>query len=444
MREKAPISKLIKSLGDVGLYDKFTQARLDILASTFEGAEVIAQKERVYVEHLFSEFLEGMERLKEIKLISLAGADKEKLKGRVKCEVTQFLGWGNAGPVFAVEVDKRPYALKLYAAAELREVIETHGAFGLGGLLQELDQRSEHSLMLCLGRDVLARKAKGIYARSKKIVKIYSIGIMEAFNFVLMELLGVEPISKVDVASLKGDVAGLACLAMDCAAGLCQLHVEERRLHLNIRPEAFIKQDVKPGNRLPKYTFFHYPKEFQRPEESLASSTEFVMVDHLDNSIAVTDRGPKGLATVGSWLYLPPENLLELLKILRDDYETHVVHGHPVEQAKTIKLKRTQMDDIWALGVTLYEFLSGGRSPFGAPKNLAEMVNSILLTKFDFGPIPGPFRKLLASMLDKDPKRRFTRTLEDCPREIASRKVVAEAVLYKLELIALEAETIPV
>jgi serine/threonine protein kinase len=162
------------------------------------------------------------------------------------------------------------------------------------------------------------------------------------------------------------------------------------------------------------------------------------MVDHLDNSVAVADKEPKGLATVGSWLFLPPEQIIHLLKMLKQDYKTYVEEGRPVEGIRTIKFKRTQMDDIWALGVIFYQFLAGGKYPFGEPRNLADMVNSILLTKFDFRPIDSRLRDLVSSMLEKDPQKRFQRLLQGCPENIQSRRVLAEAILYKLEQVVSE------
>jgi serine/threonine protein kinase len=96
------------------------------------------------------------------------------------------------------------------------------------------------------------------------------------------------------------------------------------------------------------------------------------------------------------------------------------------------------MDDVWALGLTLYQFLTGGQNPFGHPKNLVDMVNSILLKKFDFTSIDPVFRSLISSMLEKDPKKRFVRLLEGCPDKIRSRRAAAEAILFKLEQIGLE------
>ena len=112
-------------------------------------------------------------------------------------------------------------------------------------------------------------------------------------------------------------------------------------------------------------------------------------------------------------------------------------NGRRVEEPLTIKLARTQMDDAWAFGLTFYQFLTGGRNPFGEPRSLVDMVNSILLTKFDFSPVPPLFRDLISSALEKDPKMRFSRLLEGCPDKLKSRRVAAEAILFKLEQIGL-------
>ena len=161
------------------------------------------------------------------------------------------------------------------------------------------------------------------------------------------------------------------------------------------------------------------------------------MVDHLDNSVDIGDSSPKGLGTIGSWAFIPPEAILSLLQVLREDYQQHIQQRKPVQGEKAIRIKRSQMDDIWALGVTFYQFLSGGKFPFGEPKTLADLVHSVLLTKFDFSTIDPRLRELVAAMLDKDPKRRLQRLLEGCPEKMQARRVLAEAILYKLEDIAL-------
>jgi serine/threonine protein kinase len=162
-----------------------------------------------------------------------------------------------------------------------------------------------------------------------------------------------------------------------------------------------------------------------------------VLVDHLDTSADVADRGLKGLGTVGSWLFVPPEVVMQLLKALKEDYTRHIQGKEGFEETRTINLKRSQMDDIWALGLTLYQFLSGGAMPFRDPKSLTDMINAILLSKFDFSVIPPEFRGLVEAMLTKEPAARFHKVLDDCPDKIKSRKVMAEALLYKLELCAL-------
>jgi serine/threonine-protein kinase len=61
--------------------------------------------------------------------------------------------------------------------------------------------------------------------------------------------------------------------------------------------------------------------------------------------------------------------------------------------------------DIWAFGVVLYEMLTGGRLFEGetAPEALAE----VLTHEPDLDRVPAKMRKLLASCLEKDPKRRL-------------------------------------
>ncbi len=444
---------MIEALKTTGLYDPYTHRKLHVLASTFMGADEISGKERVVIELLFKKHIEEITAQGKIRFRSLIAGAKPQVRGytgrdpkkdkklrpdEVICQVQQFLGFGNMGPVYAVTVDGKPHALKIYSAREIKDVVDIHGKFGLGGILYDLEERDPSERLSSLGQNVLDRKERGVYGRSRRIVKVHDVGIEGDYMYLLMDLLDVDPISKLDPASLGGDLMDLVSWAVDCTVGLCHLHVEERRLHLNIRPEAFIKQTVKDGKRQPKYTYFFYPKTFSRTPGGPSNTTEFIMVDHFDNSVDVADKEPKGLATVGSWLFLPPEQILQLLKELKEDYGNYVERGTPVNAQRTIKLKRSQMDDVWALGLTLYQFLAGGKSPFGEPGNLAHMVNSILLTKFDFSPIEVRFRDLLASMLDKDPKKRFQRLLAGCPERVISRKVLAEAVLYKLEMLAMD------
>jgi serine/threonine protein kinase len=109
-----------------------------------------------------------------------------------------------------------------------------------------------------------------------------------------------------------------------------------------------------------------------------------------------------------------------------------------VSELKTISLRRSQMDDIWALGLTYYQLFSGGKLPIKQATNLAEMVNSVLLTKFDFSPVPPHFRELTRALLAKDPKERFQLTFQGCPEKMRDRGVLGEAILYRLEQIGIE------
>lgn len=437
MSQKIPIHQLIQELKNVGCYEEFTQNKLDLLGSALVGATEISQKERLVTRQTFASFIESVAQKNEIRFLDISDSGKNPKQSKVMCHVKQFLGFGNAGPVYAVTVDGQPFALKIYSASGLNAMMQTHGAFGLMGVLLDKETGEAGQGLSEIGQKVLARKAKGVYGRCNRIVKIHRVGQDGDRLFLLMDLLEVDPIGKVDPAQMGGELVDLVSWAVDCTVGLCHLHAEERRLHLNIRPEAFIKKNRKTGDRLPKYTFFHYPKKFVRPETSPCLSTEFIMVDHLDNSVDIADNAAKGLGTIGSWGFIPPEAILALLQILREDYQAHVEQQIPVEAEKTIRIKRSQMDDIWALGVTFYQFLSGGRFPFGEPKTLADMVHSVLLTKFDFSSIDPLFRDLIESMLDKDPKKRFQRLLDGCPEKMQARRVLAEAVLYKLEDIAL-------
>jgi len=432
---------MITALLAARVYDEYTTAKLEILTGRIEGPSEISKKERIVIQEIFSDYVDQVRKEGSIRFPSLGGAERVGAPATVKCDVSEFLGFGNTGPVYAVSVKGQPYALKIYSARQIREVMKSHGMFGLGGILQDMEESRGPGILSDLGKRVLARKPMGVYGRCKRMVRVHDVGLDANCMYVLMDLLAVDPIGKVDPRQMGGDNVDFVSWAVDCCVGLCNLHVEERRLHLNIRPEAFIKKAVTDKTRLPKYCFFHYPKKFYRPEAGPCLTTEFVMVDHLDTSVAISDKGPKGLMTIVSWPFAPPETVLQLLQVLRVHYDIYVEKARPVDNTLTIKLTRSQMDDIWALGLTLYQFLSGGKYPFGEPRSLVDMVNQILLTKFDFSPIEPPFRDLLVSMLEKDPKKRFSRILEGCPDKIRSRKVLAEALLYKLEEIGLAYES---
>ncbi len=438
MREKMPISRLIDGLREAKVYDPHTMRKLDILTAAIEGSPEISQKERTVTQGLFSRLIEKINKDNLIQFQALAPQEQIKRGEKVTCAVAQFLGFGNMGPVYAVRVNNHPYALKIYSAAEVKDITAFHGRFGLAGVLQDLESQEATDSLSDLGKKVLARKAKGTYGSCRRVVKIHNVGNETDYMYVLMDMLAVDPINRVDLGALGGDALDLISWAVDCAVGLCTLHVEERRLHLNIRPEAFIKQEVKGDKRLPIYTFFHFPTKFRRRPDGPSARTDFILVDHFDTSIEVADKAPKGLGTVGSWLYLPPEQILQLLKSLRADYEKYVEQKAEVSELKTISLRRSQMDDIWALGLTYYQLFSGGKLPIKQATNLAEMVNSVLLTKFDFSPVPPPFRELTRALLAKDPKERFQLTFQGCPDKMRDRGVLGEAILYRLEQIGIE------
>lgn len=438
MKSKIPISKLIQSLEETGLYDYYTSRKLDLLTSTAADTTEIRQKERVLTRQLFSDHLEQIEKNHIIRFDPIFESGKGQPRGEIVCRVDEFLGYGNMGPVYSVTVENMPYALKIYSAREIKDTMLLHGTFGLGGVLHNLEDVHKQTTLNELGAHVLARKPKGAYGRAGRIVKIQNIGRRGDYLYVLMDLLAVDPINKLDTRKLGGEAIDLLSWAVDCAVGLCNLHVEEGRLHLNIRPEAFIKREVKEKKRHPRYTFFNYPKEFHRPPGSPCLTTEFILVDHFDTSIDIQDKAPKGFGTVGSWLFMPPETILGLVKILRHDYEVFVEQRRPVEAVRTITMRRGQMDDVWALGLTYYEFLTGGKSLLGEPRTLGEMVSSMLLTKFDFSDVDPLFRPLLSAMLEKDRKVRYHNVLGDCPMKIQKGESAAEAILYKLEEIALK------
>jgi serine/threonine protein kinase len=435
MAEKIHVERLIHDLSTAGVYDPVSAEKLAVLVRTTLESNEISRRERVLTEKVFRE---RMQQVKSEGKISFRKFARTKSPSDlVNCQVNKFLGYGNMGPVFAVSVDQQPFALKIYSSFELQDMMRIHGNFGLAGMLSDLANEDSPTFLSKFGQKILAKKPSGVYARCRKIVKIHSVGEDGNYIYLLMDLLGVDTLNRM-ASDLEGrDLLDLCLWAVDCAVGLCQLHVEERRLHLNIRPEAFVRREVTGGDRQPKFTFFHFPRKYPRDQETPSLKTEFVLVDHFDTSVNASDHDPKGLGTVGSWLFVPPETLMQLLKTLRHDYSRFIDQGEPLEGERTVKLKRSQLDDIWSLGLTLYQLLSGGRVPFKAPTTATEMINSVLLSKFDFSPIPPQFKPLLEAMLDKEPPQRFQRVLEGCPDDIRSRKVMAEAVLYKLEVAAL-------
>jgi len=436
--ERTSIYQLIESLTEVGIYDPFTQAKLDLLGTRPFPRSDITQKERTVIQEIFAEYIETIKKEGTIRFSSLVTSEGGAAAGISKYDVAHFLGFGNMGPVYAVTRGGTSYAMKIYPSRRLKQMMQAHGKFGLGGILQDIEGLEGTARLSDLGRRVLYKKPRGIYGRCKRMVKVHDIGIEPNFMYVVMDLLAVDPISKANPTAMGANVHDIVSWGVDCAVALCNLHVEEGRLHLNIRPEAFIRHASKEESRLPKYYFFQFPKKYYRPTGSPSLTTEFIMVDHLDNSVDISDKGPKGLSTVGSWTFIPPEAILQLVKILRIHHDIYVVKRRPVDETLTIKLTRTQMDDVWALGLTLYQFLTGGKNPFGQPKSLADMVNSILLTKFDFSPVDPLFQDLISSMLEKEPKKRFLRLLDGCPDKIKSRKVLAEGILFKLEQIGLQ------
>jgi serine/threonine protein kinase len=436
MAEKIHVERLIHDLSAAGVYDPVSAEKLAVLVRTTVESNEISRRERVLTEKVFRERMLQIKR--EGKICFRRFARAKAANDLVNCQANKFLGYGNMGPVFAVSIDQQQFALKIYSSFELQDMMRIHGNFGLAGMLKDLANEDSPTFLSNFGQKILAKKPSGVYARCRKIVKIHSVGEDGNYIYLLMDLLGVDTLNRMASDLEARDLLDLCLWAVDCAVGLCQLHVEERRLHLNIRPEAFVRRNVTEGDRLPKFTFFHFPRKYSHDKEALSRKTEFVLVDHFDNSVNASDHDPKGLGTVGSWLFVPPETLMQLLRNLRDDHTRFIIQREALEEERTVKLKRSQMDDIWSFGLTLYQFLSGGRLPFKAPTTVTELINSVLLSKFDFSPIPQQFRNLLEAMLDKEPAQRFQRVLEGSPDDIRSRRVMAEAVLYKLEVVALE------
>jgi serine/threonine protein kinase len=437
LAEKIPVERMIAELCACGLYDRHTLERLALLVNPLKDTTDIGRKERTFIEKAFVKRVQEISTQGTVSFHALARTPDASPGAVITCRADNFLGYGNMGPVFAVTVKDKPFALKIYSVPQVQEMVRIHGPLGLGGMLQDLSQEESPTFLSKLGQKVLARKPASVYARSRKIVKIHNVGQEGEYIYLLMDLLAVDTINRVDPAKLGGNLIDLVSWATDCTLGLCQLHAEERRLHLNVRPEAFVRRDVRDSGRMPRFTFFHFPQKYPRPEGCPSLKTEFLLVDHFDTSLDVRHKGRTGLGTVGSWLFVPPEVILELLKSLKADHTRYVLERTPVDEQRSINLKRSQMDDIWALGLTLYQFLSGGRLPFTDLHSITGMINSILLSKFDFTPIPADFRPLIQAMLCKDTKMRFQGVFEGCPESIKSRKVMAEAILYKLEVLSL-------
>ncbi len=435
MGKRIPITKLIEDLLAAGCYDEFSRSRLDILCAS---PPEIVQKERSLIQAMFAQRVQKIEKEGVIRFDGLGSTTKFNPRDRIACDVKEFLGFGNMGPVYSVKVGKETYALKIYSGASVNQMMETHGKCGLGGLLEDIRSEDPHKMLSSLGKKVLGRRPWGVYGRCNRVVKVHNVGVAGDLMFVLMDMLAVDPINKVDPAEMGGDIVDIVSWGVDCAVGLCQLHVEERRLHLNIRPEAFIRKQVTDDRRLPRFTFFHFPKQFNRPQGSPCRGTEFITVDHLDNSIDIDDKSPKGIGTFGSWLYMPPEVLQGLVMLLREDYDTYVTKRRPPDKKRTITVKRSPLDDIWALGLTLFQFLAGGKTPFAQARSLADIVRNILMTEFDFSLVDARFRDLLSAMLEKNRRDRYQRVMDGCPAKMKAGEMPAEAILYKLERIAME------
>jgi len=139
VREKIPISKLINCLREVRVYDSHTMRKLDILTAATEGPPEISQKERTATQGLFSPLTEQISRDGLIQFKALAPHEKIRPGEKITCALTQFLGFGNMGPVYAVRVNNQPYALKIYSADHVKDLTEFHGRFGLAGALDGLE-----------------------------------------------------------------------------------------------------------------------------------------------------------------------------------------------------------------------------------------------------------------------------------------------------------------
>jgi len=317
---------MIEELCRSGLYDSKTVERLALLLISPQGPREISRKERIFTEKFFGRRVEQIMADGVVSFPSLVRRSSSGSRDMIECRIKDFLGYGNMGPVFAVTFQDQPFALKIYLAHAVQDMVRIHGKFGLAGLLHDLDTEDQPAFLSKLGEKVLAKKPKGVYARCKKVVKIHYVGADGEFIYILMDMLAVDTINRMDPRPLGAGLIDYAFWAIDCMAGLCHLHVEERRLHLNVRPEAFVLRNVTSQDRLPKYSFFHFPDRFSRPATAPSSEKEFVLVDHLDTSADVADRGPRGLGTVGSWLFAPPEALMQLLKSLKEDYTRHIVN----------------------------------------------------------------------------------------------------------------------
>ena len=110
--------------------------------------------------------------------------------------------------MYAVTVEGQPFALKIYSAAGLNDMMQTHGTFGLTGVLFEKAEEGSPQGLSDIGQKVLARKAKGVYGRCNRIVKVHRVGQDSDRWFLLMDLLEVDPISKVDPAQMGGELVG--------------------------------------------------------------------------------------------------------------------------------------------------------------------------------------------------------------------------------------------
>ena len=70
---------------------------------------------------------------------------------------------------------------------------------------------------------------------------------------------------------------------------------------------------------------------------------------------------------------------------------------------------RGKKTDIWALGVTLFFMLTGGKYPSGDAKDLIDLKEKIIASEIDYSIIQNENAKLLLkSILEKNPEKRAT------------------------------------
>ena len=254
-------------------------------------------------------------------------------------------------------------------------IVEKIGEGGMGVVYRAHDERLDRDVAIKVLPEAVAadpdrlrrfeREAKAVAKLDHpNILAIHDFGTETGTSYAVMELL--EGKSLRELIS-KGDITTAKAVeyARDIADGLAAAH-DKGIIHRDLKPEnVFLTRDARV-----KILDFGLAK-LTLPEHDLATETPTETLDTAPGSL------------IGTIAYMAPEQ----------------IQGRPADHRS----------DIFALGVVLYEMLSGQR-PFGG-STAVETAASIL--KEDPPPVesrtavlPTPLWALVERVLDKDPSRR--------------------------------------